>query len=413
MKEEYKNELNEILESLGGQLDISKTEYDIAVKSYNAVGEWLSKEDSPLAKYNPEILPQGSFMLGTMVKPVDNEGDLDIDLVCKLDGKPNDWTQLNLKEVVGDRIKDHGTYKDMLEDEEGGRRCWTLEYSDSANYHMDILPSIADANYKVYFDESFNNDEFVDADKLAIRITDREREDYEIEIDKDEWYKSNPFGYAKWFFKKAMYEKNKMFSLNEAVSPVREFENKKLPLQRVVQLLKRHRDIMFSDKQYNYANKPISIIITTLAGKSYDRTENIIDALSSVVAEMKNHIKSKWNSVEEKYEKWVKNPVNSEENFADKWIEEPQKEEYFYEWLDRLEADVQIMRTSEGVGLYNIQKSMSNQFGEREITKIFNAYGEKNKILREEGELKMAKSTGLLGSSGIKVKDHEFRGLNE
>ena len=31
-----------------------------------------------------------------------------------------------MKKVVGDQLKDHGTYRDMIEDYEGGRRCWTL-----------------------------------------------------------------------------------------------------------------------------------------------------------------------------------------------------------------------------------------------------------------------------------------------
>ncbi len=90
---------------------------------------WLSKEGSPLYPYNPRILPQGSFMLGTIIKPINDEDDIDIDLVCKLNGKPINWTQKHLKDTVGDRLKDHSTYEEMIEDKDGGRRCWTLEYS--------------------------------------------------------------------------------------------------------------------------------------------------------------------------------------------------------------------------------------------------------------------------------------------
>ena len=92
MSEDYKNEIVEILENLGKQLDISESQYNEAVKSYEAVGEWLSKEGSPLYPYNPRILPQGSFMLGTIIKPINDEDDIDIDLVCKLNGKPAYWT---------------------------------------------------------------------------------------------------------------------------------------------------------------------------------------------------------------------------------------------------------------------------------------------------------------------------------
>src|SRR5690606_23352304 len=156
------------------------------------------KEGSPLYPYNPRILPQGSFMLGTIIKPINDEDDIDIDLVCKLSGKPSRWTQKHLKDAVGDRLKDHSTYEKMIEDDDGGRRCWTLEYSDDANYHMDILPSISDKNFTVLLSEPFNNTQHIDTNKLAIRITDRKEYNYSTETDTERWMKSNPFGYAKW-----------------------------------------------------------------------------------------------------------------------------------------------------------------------------------------------------------------------
>jgi trans-aconitate methyltransferase len=78
---EQKTQFSDILEELGKSLDITETEYDAAVKSYNAVGEWLSQQNSSLFPYKPRILPQGSFMLGTMIRPISDEDDLDIDLV--------------------------------------------------------------------------------------------------------------------------------------------------------------------------------------------------------------------------------------------------------------------------------------------------------------------------------------------
>ena len=85
LTKEQKQQLSDIVEELGKTLDITKEQYDAAVKSYKYVGEWLSKEDSPLATYSPEILPQGSFLLQTMIRPINEEDDLDIDIVCKLD----------------------------------------------------------------------------------------------------------------------------------------------------------------------------------------------------------------------------------------------------------------------------------------------------------------------------------------
>lgn len=411
MNNEYKKEITDILENLGEQLDISKSQYDAAVKSYEAVGDWLSKEDSPLFKYKPRILPQGSFMLGTIIKPINEEDDVDIDLVCKLEGKPENWTQEHVKNAVGDRLKDNETYEGMLEDEDGGRRCWTLEYSNEANYHMDILPSVTDENFTVFLNESFSNIQDLDTEKLAIRITDKEEFNYSYETNSEEWMKSNPFGYGKWFYQQAIYESTKLFSLSEAVDPVRAYQNKKMPLQRVVQFLKRHRDIMFSASEYNNENKPISIIITTLASKAYDKSENIVDAYFNVVSNMRGLIETKINPKTGLYERWVSNPVNDEENFADKWAEESQKEEYFYLWLDKLEEDLSNLRSSKGIGLQRLNESLANQYGNKVVQKTFAAYGEKNRLLREAGKRKMAIGTGILGSTGKPVPNHNFEGI--
>ena len=320
---EQKNQFSEILEELGSTLDISETQYKAVVKSYEAVGTWLSKEDSSLAPYKPEILPQGSFMLGTMIKPVNEKDDLDIDLVCQLKGKNPNWTQYNLKNKVGDRLKDHDTYKDMLDKE--GRRCWTLVYSEDANYHMDVLPSIVSNDYRMILEKAFSATELKDIDKLAIRITCTEEANYETAANPDEWLKSNPFGYGRWFYQQATLDFVKAFSINESIKPLPTYRKEKLPLQRVVQILKRHRDMMFNGHEH----KPISVIITTLAGKAYSKETNIVDALLNIIDKMPNLIEEKYSAKHGKVIKWISNPVNSEENFADRWVAEPKREENF------------------------------------------------------------------------------------
>lgn len=83
MKEKDK-ELNELLEELANNLDITETEDAAIRESYKAVGEFLAEEDTLLDKYDVEIFPQGSYNLGTIIRPVMEGDDLDIDLVCEL-----------------------------------------------------------------------------------------------------------------------------------------------------------------------------------------------------------------------------------------------------------------------------------------------------------------------------------------
>jgi hypothetical protein len=80
-------------------------------------------------------------------------------------------------------------------------------------------------------------------------------------------------------------------------------------------------------------DKPISIIITTLAAHSYENEMNLADTLFGVLAGMDRHIEERDGVV------WIENPVDPLENFADKWADEPQKEKRFNEWLERARDD--------------------------------------------------------------------------
>jgi len=405
LTQEQSKQFSEILEILGETLDITETQYKAAVNSYSAVGEWLAKPESSLAPYKPVIRPQGSFMLGTMVKPINEKDDLDIDLVCELTGKSPKWAQYNLKQAVGNRIKESDLYKKMLGKE--GRRCWTLIYADSANYHMDILPSLVSNGYNTVLEKAFSGTTLnKDYESLAIRITDREQNNYYSDTDAENWMKSNPFGYGRWFYNKAdVITLKKSIMLSEAVSPVPKYNKDKLPLQRAVQILKRHRDVMFNGSD----DKPISIIITTLSALAYKKETSIIDALSGIVTDMENYIEERYDSNLGKVIKWIANPVNPEENFADKWVEHPQRERNFYQWYEQVKQDVH--KIIQQHGLQNISDTMKKSFGESAVIKTFSTFGEKNYNFRQSGNMKM--STGILGSIGtVAMPNHNFHGNN-
>ena len=69
--------LSTLLESVAEELDIPPALHEEAVLNYEDVGDWLGAPGSPLEKYTPEIYPQGSFRLGTVVRPVRKNGEFD------------------------------------------------------------------------------------------------------------------------------------------------------------------------------------------------------------------------------------------------------------------------------------------------------------------------------------------------
>lgn len=342
----FRRECSRFLEDLAESLDIPMSLYEKAKDRYKAVGDWLDRENGPLALFEPDMYSQGSFRLGTVVKPTNDVDDYDIDLVCLLQRPKSGLTQKQLKKDVGDELFAYTRANSMKSMPENKRRCWTIEYADRASFHMDILPAIPD-------DEAFISSLIrAGVPRVlavgALVITDDEHENYSRLS--NEWPRSNPRGYAGWFMgrMKVCQEevKRQLVAMEKykKVEEVPDFEAK-TPLQRSIQILKRHRDIMF---QNDHEEKPISIIITTLAAHAYNNESDLLEAMIAITDGMESHIRIE-NGVP-----WVANPVNPTENFADKWPGS-QKERRCRAWLARVRSDI-----AAAVGRGEINKFFDN-----------------------------------------------------
>lgn len=407
MLTEEQNQFNEIFTELGVNLDITETQYNTAVSSYQAVGNYLAKDDSSLKDYKPTIKPQGSFLLGTMVKPIKKDDEFDLDVVCTLSSIPQNWVQYNLKNKVGTRLKENSVYENMIEKE--GRRCWTLKYSDSLKFHMDILPALIANGYHTMLEKAMIASEFTDYDNISIRITDKKDSNYFSDSNPNNWLKSNPFGYAKWFFDKTYLGIEKGIKIAEAIDPLPKYQKNKSPLQRAIQILKRHRDIMFEGDE----NKPISIIITTLAAKAYQKETDLITTITNIVEQIPNLIEEQYDSDLGKFIKVIPNPVNREENFADKWVEKTQLQTNFYKWLEKIKLDISNIEKSRGPN--EIKKSF-NVFGKEIVEESFANLAKNVFALSKAGKLTMKTTSGILGTSSINstnVPGHNFHGKTE
>jgi hypothetical protein len=335
-------QLNGLLEQLLADIDVPDGKYREASDRYNAVGEWLGAEGSVLAPFGVSIFPQGSFALGTAIKPGDGD-DYDVDAVCLLARPPAGWTQRQLKEAVGDRLRQHGKYESMLRPPEGGRRCWTIKYADESRFHLDVLPAKPD-DWEWLLDHEVPQRYA----ELAIQITCRDS------YDDPAWPKSNPGGYLRWFIDRMRTRfdearKRLAMAKRAEVHDVPEYEVR-TPLQRVVQILKRQRDVMFGDDP----NKPISIIITTLAAKAYDNESDLELAYRNIARGMRAHVQYDGS----KYV--ILNPVNPLENFSDRWDEARQAR--FFEWLEAVE-ETESALSADGMTLRKRADVLAESFG--------------------------------------------------
>ena len=96
---------DEYLAALADALAISETRYDQACRSYASLGDWLHRPESTVLRYSPQIYVQGSFRLGTAIRPLNDEEEYDVDSVCELRLLgTDDISQKALKKLVGDEI---------------------------------------------------------------------------------------------------------------------------------------------------------------------------------------------------------------------------------------------------------------------------------------------------------------------
>lgn len=367
-----RQQLCKFLEQIAVVLDITEAQYTQVVERYSAVSNHLAKDDSPLNRFQPDIIPQGSFLLGTMIRPIIETDELDVDLVCRLKGKLENWAQLQLKQAVGDQIKTNVNYERMLDDE--GKRCWTLVYSGA--FHLDILPALVGQEHTTLFEKSYSGlIEKNQIDNIAIRMTDNTKANYNWDSNPYNWPKSNPFGFAKWFKNIASLPAlSGEILVKGSVVPLPKYAQNKEPLVRIVQILKRHRDLMFGEDD----EKPISIIITTLAARAYRKETDIVDGLLNVLGSIENYIGETYSQEHGKTIKWISNPVNAVENYADKWPLEPDKQTKFYAWLEKAKADFAQISHLDLSEAYNYLKEV---LGTRSVNEAIKNLGYENLIM--------------------------------
>src|SRR4051794_12870143 len=312
-------------------LDIPDTVFERAVTRYEAAAAWL-RHRWIMSGVSGEIYPQGSFRLGTVVRPIHADGEYDMDLVCRRDLRKESITQALLKGEVG---RDLGLY--VASGPEGsptldeGKRCWTLDYP-AEPFHMDFLPSIPD----------------LDAPPDSLLITDRE-----LRL----WQHSNPVGFSQWFYAVMAHElrESRVILAKQMQVDVEEVPEWKVKttLQRAVQALKRHRDLYFAERDHC----PASIIITTLAGRAYRGGGDLYEVIVAISAEMADYVDLRDGVL------WVENPVQPKENFADRWRAEPKRAEAFFEWIEAAHADVASIGDDTG-GADRALNRIGKSFGE-------------------------------------------------
>lgn len=323
---------NVAVEKLAEELAVPQDRFDQAERRYKDLGEFLHRDESKVREFDPEVYIQGSFALGTPIKPASTDEDYDLDIVVTFQALTKQHLcQADLRRLLKDELKAYRKARGIQNAVGESRRCCTLVYADGAQFHMDVLPAVPnEANMRAVL-SSYSADEAL-ADG-AIAITDSE-EVAKYNIITDDWPGSNPRGFAAWFKSrqlKQLNERRRAFldergKVTASVEDVPVFRVR-TPLQSAIMILKRHRDEWFAEKEEPDL-KVISIILTTLSTHAYAGEARVSDAIAKILRDMHLEIENRHGVY------WISNPTDPSENFADRWETHPERGEAFFEWLD-------------------------------------------------------------------------------
>lgn len=362
-----------ILERVCQALEPTPTQREQAEDRYGAVGTWVSEADGWLFG-SAKIYAQGSFATGTTIRPIGRD-EFDVDLVIFFANGLETLSSGALKRMLGDRLRAHGTYREMLE--EMGR-CWRINYANE--FHLDITSSIPNP-------ACYQGGELVPDKKAQC------------------WKASNPIGYRDWFNKRAdmqpRFRLQKAIAMDEkraGIEPFPQHARFKGVLRRIVQLAKRHRDLWFQGKDQSL--RPISVILTTLAARAYEACvqqeyDTEFDLMYDVVRLMPGFIDMHESGPHRFWCIW--NPTTSGENFAEKWNLEPARVESFFGWHGGFVSLLE--RITQPIGTDVVAQDLKKSFGAIPVQQAFDGITADLEAARQGGLLSVAPTAGLITST--------------
>ena len=241
-------------EFLRDEVNLNQSRLDRLQTSVGAVGSYLREH---LTGYQ-KIEPQGSYALGTLIKPVDDNDEYDADIQVVLNPNRNMGAGDYLA-AVHDTLKENDNYADKLRLK---TRCVTIDYA--RDFHLDVVPRVTGGGRH--------------------RVCNRNTGRFEP---------TDGTGYRDWF-----NEQNRITGGN---------------LKRVVRLLKYLRD-----HKNNYTAK--SILLTTLAGKTIRPSDEGTEAVSTVAGTLVT-VLTRMDAYLQRHARVpeIRNPVLPTETFNRHW----------------------------------------------------------------------------------------------
>lgn len=339
-----------LLADVAVRIQLSPTNYKLAVSRYDTVNTWIDRDGSPLQDKVQLFYPQGSMAIGTTIASKLETDEFDIDLIAQLDVPV--WTPpsevLNVLEAA-------------IRGEKGSRyyevttrctRCIQIQYAD--DMHLDVTPMIRIA-------ELPDRCGLISHAKECVALPD------------DKSIIANPYGFAAWFKNKTPPELDFAmdFALRESAYDralvLDKAETEPVPAQTpthrkskaviALQLFKRWRNIRYDARE---GRRPASVLLAKLVADSANHTTTLSQEMLFQAREMLAFFEEADN-LRKLVD--VRNPTCTEDVFTDRWPASLHEQRVFLTDLRDLVGKLE--RLVSRCDLADMREILADLFGER------------------------------------------------
>jgi hypothetical protein len=341
-----------MLADVAVRIQLSPTDYQLAVDHYHAIAEWLERDDSLLRGCIRDFYPQGGFAIGATVArhSTDNEFDIDVmaEIAYRLDVDP-EYALATLHDAIrGERGSRYYSKTDRK------TRCSTVNYDAM---HLDVTATVRIAGT---------------VEKTGLIFHSKAEEP---------WAKkslfANPHGFAQWFIAQTppdrdfseFFERRSLDYDRERAIRTKHADAVPVPEQcpayqksRAVialQLIKRWRNLAY-DRRHASRRLPPSVLLAYYVATYANRTKSLAEELSFQVETMLAVVREAHDRCQKVS---ARNPMCHEDVLTDRWPEDLSDQAVFIRELT--DFAVKIRRLRSEIALPEMQQILEDLFGEK------------------------------------------------
>jgi hypothetical protein len=349
-----------LLADVAIRVQLSPTNYNLAVSRANVLSDWIDRPESPLHGRMTLTYAQGSMAYNATIARCLRTDEFDIDIIVQiivLVGMTAKQVLDELYEAV--RGAPGSRYYKMVERR---NRCVTVHYADGM--HLDITPALLAPARSPRTSLIFNHKPEDRSDPSGYAL----------------W--ANPYGFAEWF--KARTPANEAFARaymaraqrwaasHEIRADMETVPEQKPPHEKsmaviALQLLKRNRNVRFDGRA---GRRPPSVLLSKLAAEVAVQTGSLLDQLLRLA----RHVRGTIGLAHEQGRLIaVTNPTCVEDVFTDRWPATLRDQEIYLGDLDHLISQLHELQRPD-CDLPEMQTILSDLFGETPTLEVVKSY---------------------------------------